>query len=363
MNKSFLAIIILAATVLISCETDIDANAEYKDIPVVYGLINPLDSIHYIKVNKAFSGDANALDLAADANNYDYKAGEIDVVVQEWNGDNKLNSYTLMRTTNIPKDAGIFDNSTNVLYSFVEPNINESFTYKLIITNNNLNKEITAQTEIVDTSTVAAPSTGQKFSFFDGDINNNGEYRERIVSVNSGGDIGRVEAILIFNYLDVYTIASGKDSVERSVVISLGEKITPLSAANSNLDWTLQGETFFENIAASVPPMTADLSHRRLDNISLRFEIAGTELSTFMAVSAPSNTINQDKPNYTNITNGIGIFSSRKTQLWTSTFIPLGGLVNITDPTIKYLAFHPSMAGRGFCFNYGTFPVAPCVRQ
>jgi hypothetical protein len=358
MNKSFLGLIIFIGVALISCETDIEANAEYKDIPVVYGLLDVADTIHYIKVNKAFSGDVNALDLAADATNYDYEAGEIDVIVSNGSTD-----YSLTRITNIPKDAGIFDNTTNVLYAFTEPNLDVNSTYSLRIINNSLNKEITAETAIVGNATITDPiNTNQNLGFFNGTVAT-GVYLEKTFAIKTGENMGRIEAKVIFNYLDVYTLASGLDSVERRVEMPLGEEIIPLSASGVDLDWKIEGETFFQNIASAVPPMTSNLSHRRLDNISLEFVIAGTDLSTFMAVSAPSNTVNQDKPNYTNITNGIGIFSSRGSMEWTSTKVPLAGQVNLTPSTVTYLGTHSSLAGRGFCFGYGTIPSTPCVRQ
>ena len=41
------------------------------------------------------------------------------------------------------------------------------------------------------------------------------------------------------------------------------------------------------------------------------FTIAADELNTYMEVTEPSFTIVQEKPPYTNIVNGIGIFSAR----------------------------------------------------
>ena len=44
------------------------------------------------------------------------------------------------------------------------------------------------------------------------------------------------------------------------------------------------------------------------------FAVAGDDLNTYMEVSAPSTGIVQEKPSFTNITNGIGIFSARYNQ-------------------------------------------------
>ena len=72
--KKLLSIAALGSILMFSsCETDIDVNADYQDITVVYGLVNPNDTNHYIKINKAFLGEGSALDLAADANNFNYE--------------------------------------------------------------------------------------------------------------------------------------------------------------------------------------------------------------------------------------------------------------------------------------------------
>ncbi len=373
MNKLLFVPFLLIALMFVSCETDIDVNAEYKDIPVIYGVISPSESNHYIKINKAFLGETNALDLAADANNFNYADGELDITIDEYSlNGTKVKTYstgagTVTRTVNeIPKDAGIFDNSTNVLYKFVEPSIDRTSTYKLRVVNTTLNKEITAETEIVNDIIISSPpNTNGKFQFWIGSVGT-GNANNKTISVTTGADMGRVEAILVFNYYDIYTLASGKDSVLMRVEMHLGETITASSLGGESLEWELKGETFFDKIATTVPSPPNDLSHRRLDNISLEFLIAGTELNTFMAVSAPSNTVNQDKPNYTNVTNGIGIFSSREKEVWNSSIDPIASnQVNIQNTTIEYLATHSSLISKGFCFgSTGVgFPVAPCVQQ
>ena len=47
------------------CETDFDTTAPYKDITIVYGLLDSKDSMQYIKINKAFLAENNVLTYAA----------------------------------------------------------------------------------------------------------------------------------------------------------------------------------------------------------------------------------------------------------------------------------------------------------
>lgn len=351
----YIYIIFVLSTFLFSCETKVDLNAEYKDITVVYGLINPNDSLHYIKINKVFLPDdgVNANTLAANQTNFNYEADELTATVEEIHATNGnvLTTYNLIRTENeIPKDEGVFDNSINVLYKFVEPAINRESIYKLKIYNSKLDKEITSETLIVGTTSVTSPTNQQKMAFWIG-APNNGGFSDRTITINTGKNIGRIQAKLIFNYTNHFITSSGLPTQPQKVVMSLGENKTQDPVSGSEIiEWTMEGATFFDNITASVPATLANLSHRELGNVDLEFVIAGTELNVYMEVSEPSNTVNQNKPSYTNIENGLGIFSSRETYKWFTTIDPNTGNLNLTSPTIEKLY---SM-GLSFCFGNST---------
>lgn len=346
MKKSYFILALIAIISFSSCETDIEVNAPYEDITVVYGLIDPSIDTQYVRINKTFLAEGNAYDLAADPSNFNYPAGDLDVIVQEVSAaGNVVNTYSLVRTVNeVPKDAGDFDNSENVLFRFIEPNINIGSTYKLKIINNVLDKEITSETLIVKNSVVSKPTTIQKLSFWSGSANT-GNYLTQLINVTTGKDVGRVDVTLVFNYIEYYT--NGDDSVAMSVRMPLGEVVAPTPLGNEVLEWTLEGENFFKNITNAVPVATPSINYREVDYIDIEFNVAGTELSTYMTVTAPSTSVNQDRPGYTNITNGLGIFSSRSEIEWTP-LVPGGSyLLNVSIDTMKKL----NSLGREFCFG------------
>lgn len=351
MNKLSIGSVLLMALAFFSCETDIDINAEPTDITVVYGLINPTDSIHYIKINKAFLGDGNALDFAADADNYNYAENELTAVVS---GNGK--SYPLTRVTNeIPKDDGVFDNNTNVLYKFIEPNINRNSTYSIEIDNVKLNKKISSETKIVGISTVDDPLKGNTLHFYKGS-GSNGDFTQENLSISAGDNIGRVQAYFVFNYIEHYTDPN-IPSVPKKVLINLGEKKIS-NPSNNQVTYLLKGSTFFDEIKAKVsdPSNIPNFSHRELDNISIEYSVAENELNTYMEASAPSTTVNQDKPKYSNITNGVGIFSSRHYDATWKSNKDAASNLNIGDNTKSYLF----TLGLGFCFGSGSTATNPC---
>ena len=356
MNKLSIGVILLMTIGFFSCKTDIDVNADPTDITVVYGLINPLDTVHYVKINKAFLGEGSALDLAANSSNYTYLEDELNVRL-----DGNGKSYLLTRVTNeVPKKIGIFDSSINVLYKFTESNINRDATYTLKIVNTRLeNKEITAVTKIIGNSTVSVPKVTSSLRFWTGNVSF-GNVVSEAITVSAGENVGRIQAYVVFNYLEHYSLTSGIIPVEKKVIINLGEK-NVVNSSNGKLNFLLNGGNFLDNIKADVsnPSTVAHFSHRELKNITIELSVAGIDLSTFMEANAPSTTVNQDKPSYTNVINGIGIFSSRTYDAtWKSSKGENSGL-NIDNDTKKKLA----SLGLGFCFGSHTTATNPCVQK
>lgn len=334
---------LITAIIFTSCETDIKTNAEYKDMTIVYGLLDPTDTDHYIKINKGFIGDASAYDLANDANNYNYADGAISVKIEEYKPSGVyVGEYKLDRVVNdIPKDNGIFDNTTNVLYKFTEANLNEDNTYKLSIYNIALQKTVTAETDIVELPYV----------------NNFNEIKLRDQSgasllytftVIPSENLGRIKAEFIFNYTEFYT--NGADSIEKSIRIPMGEELATNLHGN-NLSFDITGNTLFSAIESQIPTTTANLYKRKINNATVEFTVAGIDLSTYMSVNDPSIG-SQNKPDFTNITNGLGLFSSRillrKTSIdaiYNPTLPSYDGRLNLGEHTLKKII----TMGRDFC--------------
>ncbi len=353
---------ILGVFGLSSCETEIKTNAEYKDVTVVYGLLNPNDTNHYIKITKAFSGEGDANDLAGNAANFNYADGELEVKVDEYNAsDVFVKSFVLARTVNeIPKDGGIFSNTDNVLYKFIEPNLKKDFNYKLSIRNKVLDKDITAETKLVNDPvmpSVQEINTGRiKLA------NTNGTSLTHIFSIRPTLNSGRVKVNFVFNYTEHYT-DTNITPVNKQIKISLGEQKTTSNEGGDVLFFTLEGSSFFSALSNNISNV-ANLKSRRINNATLEVIVAGTDLSTYIAVNEPSSSINQNKPEFTNLTNALGVFSSRNTKIFKSTTVQsiygfdADGRTNYDDNTLKTIL----AMGLDFCNprnNNTSLPVPP----
>jgi len=341
MKRIYLILTALIIFGLTSCETDIELNAEPADITVVYGLLDPDTNVNYVKINKAFLGSQSALDLASNSANFNYADGDLTVRIDEYNSStgNSVSVKTLTRTVDeVIKADGIFDNTDNVLFRY-DNTVSENNKYKLYIHNNVLDKDIISETEIVNQITISKPSKQSKFNF----KNNLGTFLDKEISVTTGKHMRRVSATLIFSYKE---FTGATTFVMKTVRIAVGEKKSPTDNGNEKIEFVLTGETFFDAIISAVPAVSG--IKREVSNISMEFSVAGTELNTFMEVNEPSNTVVQIKPSYTNIENGIGIFSSRTKYLWETT-ISDPALINVHNQTVGAL----NQLGLGFCYDPG----------
>lgn len=306
MKKISFVLLVCIAVLFNACETDIETNAPWKDITVVYGLLDPQETEHYVKINRAFLGEGDANQMATFADSVNYQDGELDVTILEYDGSNLKNTYTLTRTVNdFPKNSGTFNDAENVLYKFTGT-LDRDYDYKLNIQNNKSGTDITAETDIVQDIVVTLPNSNQRINL----KNNSGTYLEQLVSITTGANIGRVQAVFIFNYIEY-----ANDTVAKSIEMSLGELKTTTNQGNEKLEFTISGQSFFDVITKKVQPNIPGLYKRTVEPAQVKFIIAGEELNTYMEVNEPSNSVVQVKPEYTNIENGIGIFSSRTRTL------------------------------------------------
>ena len=114
--KIFLFLLV-TLTILSSCNEKIDFQGAFKETVVVYGLLDQSDSLHYVKVNRAFIGPGNALDIAQipDSNYFD----EVEVTVSEYLDGNLNRTWILKDTIISTKDTnGVFYAPEEKVYYF-----------------------------------------------------------------------------------------------------------------------------------------------------------------------------------------------------------------------------------------------------
>lgn len=283
--------------IVISCSTDFDITADWKDITIVYGLLNQNDSIHYIKINKAFLGESNALVMAQNSDSSSY-GNNIDVRLEEWSNGFHINTLNFDTTTIFNKLPGDFYYPNQILYK-TKANLNNSSVYKLIIYNKITKKTISSQTALIKPFTIEKPNPLQQINF--------ASINPLEVKWNSAINGKLYQITIRFYYIETDLVTN--ISTQKYVDWILGSKTSNNSLGGEVLTLSYNGESFFENISHKIP---INPNVKRFEGkVEFIFTVAGEDFNTYMELNKPVSSIVQEKPQYTNITNGIGLFSCR----------------------------------------------------
>ena len=295
----FIPLVLLLVTVLYSCNKDLNVNDDWKDITVVYGILDQTEDTTFIKITKAFLGEGDALQFAriADSSNYPDK---LEVRLDAYADTTIVQSYPCDTVTIHNKKAGdsvFFYPDQLMYYSLVK--LNENFTYKLHIKNRKTGKEVTSQTTLLHDFVVDFPQVSA--SFLPGK-----SFRVKWKPSKNGK---RYQLVIRFFYLEA--LKTNIDSLYmRSFDWLVFNDVKPIDITSTQpFDLYFPGDPFYSQAGANIPE-NPDVT-RAAHHCDFIFTVAAPELNTYMEVTEPSISLVQEKPAYTNIVNGIGLFSAR----------------------------------------------------
>ncbi|MBL0328685.1 MAG: DUF4249 family protein [Bacteroidetes bacterium] len=308
MNKAFLSVITASTLLFSACSTDLDVIGDYKETMIVYGLLDQAQDIQYVKINKAFLGEGDAYMYAQVKDSVQF-ANALNVQLRRIKNGSPFGPVIPLNPTNMPKDAGIFYSAdqANAIYSFstVAYPLFADSEYELTITNSETGNVVTAKTSLVsDISGFTNPALGSSFSFVAfGSVPN---YPFNVV-FNAAKNARLYQVILRLNYVDsLSTGALDTNSIQYILPI---RKVTDINTAEL-VEERMRGKDFYQYIGNNLP-VFAGLEQRKALKVDLLLVAGSNELNIFMDVNKPSTGIIQERPEYTNINNGLGLFSSR----------------------------------------------------
>lgn len=303
-----LGLLLMLNFTMSACDNEVDINADWKEILIVYGLLDPLDSVQYIKINKAFLNESqNALQVAKNPDSLFIKDARVSLL--HINSGKIIN---LVRVNETIKEPGIFAQTPNYLYKTTEPII-ENEPYKLFVESALTGQRIEAVTYTLKRARIEAPfkssnpvfSLGAKFiviSYVPGwnsyayDV----KMRVKVDEFNKADTSFLRTRTLTWNVITNYV-------VPRNTTAAVLHQI--------------ERESFMQFLAASLD--TSKTIVRRFKNISVEYYGGSQNLIDYISVNEPSIGIVQKTAEYSNIEGGMGLFGSRcRQEIGTSNFEP-----------------------------------------
>ena len=315
-------------TLLISCETDFNVNADWQEVTIIYGLLDQSSETQFIKINKAFLGQDNALAMASISDSSNFNPDDLLVKIHKLKESNfgvfdTLPDFRILSDIVVIKDTlafdgdpGIFPADNNIIYTFSDSTfLSNNFTYLITVENIKTGNFVSANTELINGFSFITFNPSFDFGFYNSAIG----FISKTLTWNPSLNGKIYQLDLIFNY------THDNDTTLYSVTWS-----QPLLESSGNLmNTTFDGETFFNFLETQID--NNDNVVRRIVDLDIRMTVGTEELNTYIKVNEPYSSIIQERPPFTNINNGIGLFSARYTYLVSGIGLSVGTRNYIID--------------------------------
>ncbi|MDB2502888.1 hypothetical protein N9W87_02345 [Schleiferiaceae bacterium] len=291
-----LILFIFAFFALFACDNSLDINAEYDVENVVYGLLDKDQDTQWVRLHRTYLGTDGLLAGATHSDSLYFDTAAL-YLTQLNDQGNVLNTYEFYRKDTNILEPGTFTTDNYRLY-WTDAPIDHNFEYRLrgFIPGNN-NFEVT--TPVVGPLEITRPKGFQKLTF-------------GIQDAKFGWDAAKnarlYQGYIHFKYKEA-PVKNPKDSTVRTLTYALPTRTGSNLTGSGNYVTELSYAAYYQFLRNNIGTTTDTV--RVFKSIDFELWAAADDYSTYINVSQPSQGIVQEKPLFSNIDGGIGLFSSR----------------------------------------------------
>lgn len=298
----FFALVILSFAYP-SCNNDIELLDEYKESIVCYGILNPKDTAHYIRVSKVFIGEGNALVMAQNQDSIQLRPEDMEVRITRLLNGNEMSYWILQPDSSIPRDPGVFLYPEQILYRGAFPVLTDGSTYLLTVTNLRTGFQVRSETPVVKDVVQTSPASTQQAI--------NLEDESTIGFYFKSPRFGKVYQLTIRFYFDEQFIYDTTEVSTKYVDWSIGQTESLTDEGGENMLIVVRRDNFLRMLVNNIPvnPMVRRVSK----TISFIYTSASDDMFTYMQVQTANNNSSADLPAFSNVEKGLGLFTTRNT--------------------------------------------------
>ncbi|HQW27058.1 MAG TPA: hypothetical protein PLV75_13905 [Saprospiraceae bacterium] len=286
-----------------ACDNELVVTDKWKDIPIVWAFLSKSDTAVYIRVEKAFldpNVSADSIALIADSLYYPNAVVKLKRIASG-------QEYTLTRVDGslegYPREDGAFAQFPNYLYKIKGNIINlvVGDEYQFILKRNEQADLVTAETIILPAPVLRNPSPGTNLLF-----------KPNVTftfSWNEIPDAGVYDLQMRFNYSEK-SPETGNLFIPLSVQWTIAQGIED-PEGSTDPGYKMDGAEFYNSVSANID-VDPDAT-RLFESIDIIVWCGGKEFQDYQTITLANTglTSTQEIPEYTNLSEGKGIFTSR----------------------------------------------------
>ena len=289
---------LFASILLLNCDNTLYINDDYKVTPVVYGILDQNADSQFVRLHRTYLGEEG---IAAGFNEADSLYFDTATLyLKELNQDGSQRNLWVMQEISAQMDSGVYTADQHRLYATNAP-ISAQYNYKLtgfIPGQDNF----TATTPVVGDFDITKPKGFQKISF---------GIRDADFSWDAAKNAIIYQGYIIFRYKEAPR-NNPLDSTIVELVYALPMKTGTSTSGSGSFTTSLSYDAYFRFLRNNIGTSTTMV--RVFKGIDVEVFAGADDLATYINVNQPSTGIVQEKPLFTNVEGGIGLFSSRTSQ-------------------------------------------------
>lgn len=300
MNFRIFSAFIIVAISISACSNDLDLVSDWKDVPVVYSLLDASDTAQYIRVEKAFlDPNTSALALAQIPDSLYYE--NITVKLIDPLGEELAFDLIDANLDGFQREEGIFANEPNYVYKRKTDDIEfvAGGLYKLEVQRGDNLPTVTAETNVLAPIEIKVPNPQLTIR-----LQHESPFK---VKWTAGEEAKIFDVYLHFNYEETEE-GNPNNFIDKTLTWRMGSNVV-------DDEVSVDGEEFYQFIMSSLDPLENGI--RIPKSIEIQVDGAGKELQTYLTILEANSgiTSSQELPVFTNLSEGRGLFSSRFTAL------------------------------------------------
>ncbi len=310
------ALLLTAASALFaSCEVDFSPNAEWKNVPIVYCVIDQDDDTTWARVERCYLSNDGLFNYGQVADSINYAEGAIRVTIIAYNGSAAVDSIDLEYTLR-QRDTGTFASGLQPIYGAATKGwFKEDLTYAISVRSTAddsllaISQQVSLIKELWDSQRnrpmqhILEPSytvifSGDTLGYFN------------FSSTNAG------QLCCLFKWEPLVNARLYQPVIR--FFFEIDGAIVPLDIkCNSEKKNNYLYQTRSSVLSSIKLHLQDDPRPKRyIPHVDIYLTCCSEELNAYMSTASQSVSLNQDYSAYTNIKGGVGVFASRRTHIY-----------------------------------------------
>lgn len=307
---------------LSACDNELRINGPYEDIPIVYGLLNSTEPQQYIRIEKAFlPNDESALEVAQNPDSLYFSSALVELENLTTGTRGTMERIDAATVLGLPREEGVFATTPNYIYRINTADFPMSGGDSI---------RLTINTDDIDAPAEAFTKVLQPLEFpFQTSVPD-------VLAIGNWSATGRQNITVRFGptakILDAFAIVhyrerEGNDPFEDRTLRYRITNEQPIATQGDNPNGIfgiqIDSPNFYAFLGENIP--TNPNAERSFVGLDLEITVGGEEYAANRELLRVNRglTSSEVPPQFNNITNGFGLFSSRGAL--NSGIVPING--------------------------------------